>query len=606
MRVRLKIFPAAALLFLFPACFPYISGNRGQSDDVSYNTMSHDQMYALYPQLLSLQERLDEANAWYYLGNTNTAIDLSDRLLEDIARMKSTSPVPFVCSHLDSLENLAIVLSQHIVEEESINDWNYHMSAVLDSIALNHVVEEEIEIVHNWQTDYWVKYFTGKGRKFFGKWLQRVGVYGGIIEPILVSCDLPRDLVFLSVIESGLNLNARSNVKATGPWQFMAGTGRLFGLRINWWIDERKDIVASTYAAAHYLSHLHNLFGNWQLALAAYNSGEYRVAGAISRQRTDDYWQLKLPDQTRWFVPKFMAALEIGRNPAKYGFEAIVDSTLKFDVVRIDKSTDLRIIAKSAGCTLAAIKNLNPSLLRWATPPDMVVDIKVPEGTAESVVAALDAIPANERVSSVSHKVKRGETLSQIAEKYDISLSELKIANGIKSSNKIKINQVLQIPAQYNVESKGVVSKPSYKTPPGLPDKIKVKTEIIPEGHEKIVYTVKKKDTLSQIAARFNVALNSLRGWNDLRHSSRINPGDRLTIYLLPGSEATGRPEGNSPPAEKEGLKRLVHVVQKGENLTSICRKYHATLNDVLAWNSSVRKDRLFPGDRITIWLQAD
>ncbi|MCU0640297.1 MAG: lytic transglycosylase domain-containing protein, partial [Candidatus Krumholzibacteria bacterium] len=348
MRGRLKIFLASTLLFLFPACFPYISEKSGESEDVSYNTLSHDQMYALYPQLLNLQERLDEANAWYYLGNTNIAIDLSDRLLEDIARMKSTSPAPFVCNHLDSLENLVVVLNQHIVEEESINDWNFHMSAVLDSIALNHVVEEEIEIVHNWQTDYWVKYFTGKGRKFFTKWLQRVGVYRGIIEPILVSCDLPRDLVFLSVIESGLNLNARSNVKATGPWQFMAGTGRLFGLRINWWIDERKDIVASTYAAAHYLSHLHNLFGNWQLALAAYNSGEYRVAGAISRQRTDDYWKLNLPDQTRWFVPKFMAALEIGRNPAKYGFEGIVDSTLKFDVVRIDKSTDLRIIAKSA------------------------------------------------------------------------------------------------------------------------------------------------------------------------------------------------------------------------------------------------------------------
>ncbi len=608
---RLMTILAAGVLFLLPACFRSSTdtcpGSIDESIDESYNTLSNDQMYALYPQLLNLQEKLDEANAWYYLGDTSTSLDLSEKLLDDILEMKSTSPAPFVCVHLDSLENLALGLRQHITEEESTNDWHEHMSAVLDSIALNHIVEEEIEVVLNWQTEYWVKYFSGKGRKFFEKWLERVGQYRGIIEPILVSCDVPRDLIFLSVIESGLNLNARSNVKATGPWQFMAGTGRLFGLRINWWIDERKDIEASTFAAAHYLKHLHNLFGNWQLALAAYNSGEYRVASAISKQKTDDYWKLRLPNQTRWFVPKFMAALEIGRNPVKYGFENPADDPIRYDVVRIDKSTDLRIMAKSAGCPLTTLKNLNPALLRWATPPGMIVDIKVPEGTAECVLNTLAGIPPEERISCISHTVRKGETLSKIAEKYDISLSELKSVNDVPSTHKIKIGQVLQIPSQDPVETAGNVSRPSYKIPPGLPEKIILKTEKIPEGYEKISYTVKNRDTLSQIAEKFNVDLNMLRSWNNLRSKSVIHPGDNLAIYLPPGVEATGYTEKDSSPSfENEGMKRLVHVVQKGETLISICRKYGTRMSDVLVWNSSVRKDRLFPGDKITIWLEKD
>ncbi|MBN1164468.1 MAG: LysM peptidoglycan-binding domain-containing protein [Candidatus Krumholzibacteriota bacterium] len=564
-------------------------------------------IYLLYPQLLHLQKKLDEASTYYYLGDIESSVYMSEDLLVEIQDLKATSPAPYVCNHLDTLENMVLCLNHQATEEELSKDWRAHMTAVFDSIAENHVVEEQIEIVYNWRTERWLKYYQGRGRKHFTRWLERVEKYRDIIEPILVQTEVPRDLLYLSVIESGLNLSARSNVKATGPWQFMAGTGRLFNLRINWWIDERKDIVASTYAAAHYLKHLHSLFGNWQLALAAYNSGEYRVARAISRQKTDDYWRLRLPSQTRWFVPKFMAALEIGRNPRKYDFSPPVVRPFEFDTVTIDRSTDLRLIAEAAGTTLTGIKQLNPALNRWATPPGMEVDIKLPKGSGQRVLEALSQIPPEERVSWYRHTVKKGETLSRIAARYDISQKELKRINDIQNVHRIREGKILLIPTKDEVKLSSRMSKPGYKEPPQLPFKITLKEYKAPSGYRKIVYTVKDRDTLSEIAERFHVGLSRVRSWNNLRYRSIIHPGDNLVIYVPPGFMEVAE-EGDQTPEDlnNSGKKPFIHIVKKGETLSAICRKYNMRLSDVLAWNSSVNKDRLFPGDRITLWMDSD
>ena len=481
------------------------------------------------------------------------------------------------------------------------------MTAVMDSIAANHVVEEEIAIVYNWKTEHWIDYFQGKGRRYFKKWLNRTETYKDIIIPILVENEIPRDLLYLAVIESGLNLSARSRVKATGPWQFMAGTGRLFGLRINWWIDERKDIIASTYSAAHYLKHLHNLFGNWPLALAAYNSGEYRVAYAISKQKTDDYWRLNLPSQTRWFVPKYMAALAIGRDPEKYGFRIPNGKPLIFDVIRIDKSTDLRIVAKSAGCTYSTIQKLNPAMKRWATPPGMVVELKVPAGTGKKVLASLNEIPAEERVSWHKHRVKKGETLSQIATRYEISTRELKRMNGIKNVHRIRVGNILLIPVKDADTVAKALSEPKYRQEPNLPGKITMKKYKAPAGHKKIVYTVKSNDTLSEIADRYHVGLSKLRRWNDLRYSSFIRPGQNLVIYVRPEFNVPSEKTASMPDGSiKNGKKLVYHIVDSGETLTSISRRYNKRISELLAWNSGIHKDRLYPGERIAIWVETD
>lgn len=576
-------------------------------DQLSLNA-SDDEMYLLYPQLLHLQERLDTANTYYYMGDLESAFNFSEDLLESIREIEETAVEPSICDHLEILANKTLCLKQHIADEELERDWRLHVTAALDSIGENHVVEDEIEITLNWRTNHWLKHFQGKGKRHFQRWIARAEQYRDIIEPILIDLNVPRDLLYLAIIESGLNLDARSRVKAIGPWQFMAGTARLFGLRINWWIDERKDIVASTYAAAHYMKHLYNLFGSWPLALAAYNAGEYRVAHAISRQKTDNYWRLRLPNQTRWFVPKFMAALAIGREPALYGFDKTTVEPLEFDAIVIDQSTDLRFIAKGCGCTVTTIKDLNPALKRWATPPDMSVELKVPRGTGKKCLESIAKIPESERVSWHRHQVRRGETLSSIAARYEISVSELKRINSIKNVHRIRTGHMLLIPIKDSGVATASTSKPAYRDAPPLPDKITLKRYKAPGGYHKIVYTVRDKDTLSEIAERFHVGLSRLKSWNGLRYTSMIHPGDHLVVYVPPGSEFAPEESsgGSSQGPDHDGKKRIVHVVKRGETLSSISRLYKTRISDILAWNNAIKRDRLFPGDRITIWMDSN
>ncbi len=589
------------IVFSLTGCIPAGKSGKSAGQADLEASASEEEVYLLYPQLMLLSRKLDEAEAYYSLGDLDYSHSLSEALIGDINDFMSTDPDPFVCDHLENLESRAVLLNTHIENEETENEWRDHMTSVINSIGQNHVVEEEIEVVINWRTEHWLRYFKGKGRRHFTRWLERVEMYRDIIEPILIEQELPRDLMYLSVIESGLNLNARSCVNATGPWQFMAGTGRLFGLRINWWVDERKDIVASTYAAANYLKYLYSLFGRWDLALAGYNAGEYRVAGAISRQKTEDYWQLRLPSQTKWFVPKYMAALIIGRDPAAHGFKIKNVKPITFDIVRIDRSTDLKHVSKGADCTVTRLKKLNPALKRWATPPGMEIDIKVPAGKGDAVLAVLADIPPEERVSWHRHKVRRGETLSRIASRYEISQSELKRINSIRNAHKIREGTILLIPVKDSGQVASATSKPKYKESPNLPSKINVKKYTPPRGHTKIVYTVRDGDTVSEIAERHHVGLSKVRRWNNLRYSSTIHPGQSIVIYLPAGANTR---VADSKPVE--GKMKVYHTVRKGETLSSISRLYKARVSDLLAWNSSVKKDLVYPGDKLMIWIESN
>jgi membrane-bound lytic murein transglycosylase D len=608
--MRRLLMPLLAVLttISLSACIPAGKSGKPAGQDGFEASVSEEEIYLLYPQLMLLSSKLDEAEAYYSLGDLNYSYSLSESLIRDVRDFKSTGPDLFVCNYLDTLEHRAIVLNDRIDCEQTNNEWRDLMTSFIDSIGQNHVVEEEIEVVMNWRTEHWMRYFQGKGRRNFTRWLERVEMYRDIIEPILVEQEVPRDLMFLAVIESGLNLHARSSVKATGPWQFMAGTGRIFGLRTNWWIDERKDIVASTYAAANYLKYLYSLFGSWDLALAGYNAGEYRVAAAISRQKTEDYWQLRLPSQTQWFVPKFMAALMIGRDPASYGFNIGNVEPLDFDMVTIDRSTDLKHVARGANCTITTLKKLNPALKRWATPPDMQIDLKVPAGKGEAVLAELADIPAEERVSWLRHRVRKGETLSRIASKYEISQIELKRINEIQNAHKIREGKILLIPVKDSGQVASYTSKPGYMEAPNLPSQISVKKYTPPAGHTKVVYRVKDGDTLSEIAERYNVGLSKVRRWNNLAYSSMIHPGQSLVIYLPPGADALAARSGGdeSDPDRMQGKKKVYHTVRKGETLSAISRRYRTKVSDILVWNSNIKKDLVYPGDRLMIWVDSN
>jgi membrane-bound lytic murein transglycosylase D len=406
----------------------------------------------------------------------------------------------------------------------------------------------------------------------------------------------------------------------------MTGTGKLFGLRINWWLDERKDIVAATYAAANYLKYLHDLFGSWPLALAAYNSGEHRVARAITKQRTTDYWQLRLPAQTVWFVPKFMAALAIGKDPEAYGFENPPSDPIVFDIIEVERPTELRKIAEAADCSLGEIKELNPHFKKWCTPPDMVVEVKVPKGAGAQCSERLAAMKGDKLGSFVQHKVKKGETLSGIAAQHEVTVKDIRNFNEIAASHTIHAGNILLIPVKDTVRPARVASRPSYRNPELPRDAVSLPLLSVEDGSRQMRYIVKKDDTIVRIAERFHASLAQIRDWNGLTYDSVLRPGDTLRIHTItstgakraPSASFSGRPAEKSispagiesPAAGGESsaggdARRITHVVRKGETLTSIGRLYKVGLSDILEWNRKTNRNKLYPGEKITIWVKA-
>lgn len=575
-----------------------------------------DDLLRRCPQLSSLQLKLDRASAHFYFGEFDLAAAAARELLDDVGDLREGADDEALCERLDYLENRALGLLQRIEDDELATSTVSHAVTLIDSLARTTVVEEEIEVVLNEKTNHWIKYFTGSGRKHFVKWLARTGEYRGVIEPILVEVGVPRDLLFLAVIESGLSLTARSYAKAVGPWQFMSGTGRLFGLRINWWIDERRDLVAATYAAANYLKYLHGVFGSWPLALAAYNSGEHRVAYAMSRRGTADYWKLDLPQQTEWFVPKFMAALAIGRDPAAHGFEPPADRTIEFEIVEVDRALELRAVADAAGCSLEDLKQLNPQFKKWATPPDMVVEVKVPKGCGARALEQLAHLKTKGLPTFTQHKVKRGETLSSIAEQHDVTVKDLRRMNDMGSSSKIRAGNVLLVPVKDLQRSPRVASLPSYRAPQQRPAPVSMPLLSASDEDADVRYVVKRNDTLVKIAERFHARLADLRTWNDIGRDARLEPGDTLVVRRSGGAAAAAAVSGGAAkavdappaadPADASADRWLVHVVRRGDTLSAISRRYRASLSDILAWNNRSKGAKLYPGERIRIRVAAD
>jgi membrane-bound lytic murein transglycosylase D len=609
-----------AWLVLLPGC-GLSGGGPGRAPRTGIER--EDDLHRRYPQLRLLEQKLARASAHFYFGEYELAARSARDLVSSVQELRATHPDADLCDRMDHLDERAMSLLQRMADDEIEGGCLSGLASLIDSLARCAVVDEGIEIEFNAKTNHWIDYFRGNGRKHFAKWLVRVGEHRGVIEPILDEVGVPRDLLYLALIESGLNLNARSYMKAVGPWQFMAGTAAIFGLRINWWIDERKDIVAATYAAANYLKYLHEIFGAWPLALAAYNCGENRVAYAITRQRTIDYWRLDLPTQTEWFVPKFMAALAIGRDPGAYGFEPPIEAPPAFDIIEVDRPFELRAIAGAAGCPLADIKSLNPHLKRWATPPDMAVEVKVPRGAGIAAAERLASMKAAGMASIVQHHVKRGETLSSIAAQHEVSVKDLKRANEMGASNTIRAGNILLVPVKDLRRSPRLASAPSYRSPDRLPSRASLPLLAAVDGERVIRHVVKKDDTIVKIAERYNVHLADLREWNKLAHETIVTPGDTLSIRLAPArsagsgafpetasagggarSDALRVSRGGAPRETTTGDEWLVHVVRKGDTLSSISRRYNVRLSDLLAWNNKTNRSTLYPGNRIRIRVE--
>lgn len=294
--------------------------------------------------------------------------------------------------------------------------------------------------------------FSGTIRERFSIWLSRSGKYLDLMKEILREKEVPENIVFLSLIESGFNPNAYSVAQAAGPWQFIASTAKRYGLKITWWKDERRDPVKSTNAAAAYLKDLYKMFGSWNLAMAAYNAGEGRIQKAMKRSNAENYWELldtsHIKNETKEYVPRFIAASLIANNPQDFGFNEIeYHEPLIFDEVVLDSPVDLSVAAECAGTTVEEIKRLNPELRRWCTPPDVSsYTLKIPAGTTERFTEALAAIPEDERFTIERYTVKKGETFNRIAKKTGVPVAVILSLNSLEKIMPLKPGKVVYLP----------------------------------------------------------------------------------------------------------------------------------------------------------------
>ena len=374
-----------------------------------------------------------------------------------------------------------------------------------------------IPLVRNKKVDQFIDYFKTKGRPQFEIWLDRLDVYGPVLSKIIEQNNLPPELLYLAMIESGLNPKAHSKAAATGMWQFIYSTGKIYGLKRNWYIDERRDPEKSTKAAMAYLSTLYNEFDNWYLALAAYNSGENRVRRATKLHQTSDFWQLhSLPRETRNYMPYFLAATIMAKNPQDYGFtkKRKRKKSYSYDIVTIEKSADLTVLAKAAGTSFKNLQALNPELRQSATPSE-TYKLKIPYGSKNKFIKNYNALPENERFAPqfISHKVRNGESLWYIARKYRVSQSDLMAVNKIRNRNMLRIGQKLTIPV------------------PGMniPRSSRVQ---LTSTHNKIIYKVRRGDTLGHIAEDYRTRASKIRQWNGMKYGQHIFPGQKLTLWV--------------------------------------------------------------------------
>lgn len=398
----------------------------------------------------------------------------------------------------------------------------------------------DFPITVNRQVQYYLDLFQGKQRNYFTGWLARSARYRPFIEAELAKAGLPRDLVFLAMIESGFNPSAYSCADAAGLWQFIEGTGRRYGLQVNTWVDERRQPEKATRAAIKYLSKLHREFDDWYLAVAAYNAGERRIENAITDHGTRDFWEIAATDsifqETKRYVPKLIAAIIIGRNPERYGFTDIeYFKPQQYELIDVPAGTDLGAVAAVANTSLKKIRALNNELIKNQTPPKQGnYTLRIPTGTRELIAGNLDKYQRARTAKLVAttrfltHTVQRGETLSQICRDYNISTTTLLKANNLRSS-RLQQGLRLRIPATATT----LLALKKDEQPKALAGNDAANRRAT------VLHQVRSGETLSRIASQYQVSVREIMQWNTITEKSKVRAGQRITLHLdRPAPEA--------------------------------------------------------------------
>jgi len=401
----------------------------------------------------------------------------------------------------------------------------------------------DIPVVWNSAVEKWVNYFTGRGREWFQRYAQRGGRYAPVLSKVLNENGLPRDLIYLAMAESGFQNIAKSHASAMGPWQFMSFTGRKYGLNQDWWIDERRDPLKASVAAAGYLKDLHDLFGSWELATAGYNAGEGKIGRAIQRYGTRDFWKLTkgryLKPETKNYVPKIMALAIIGKNLSSFGFsELAFDHTLDYEVIEAPANTDIMELSRVLNVPFEEVRRYNPELLRWQTPPHLATyPIKVPVGVKEKWEALADksVVLATQYQTWTS---KKDFSLAHASKATRVPVQVLASLNPEHDGKMCVKGTEIRLPFRLDQSSRDGMYADLYEVPRRFRKARRSYYRYISSVSDRgrtiarpsKYYTVKKGDTLWQISRKTGVPMDVIVRSNKKLKSRGVMPGDKLAI----------------------------------------------------------------------------
>jgi len=574
-------------------------------------------------------KHLNEASYYPDIENNADFNELTKSVIEDyekyIATIDSLGPQSSIFALREKLN----------LEIEKIDITNLQIPASL-------IPKTEVPLHINEYSKRAIAFFMGKGRGHMENWIYRSGKYFPLMTRIFAEEGLPQELIYLSMPESGLNPVARSWAKAVGLWQFMKHTGALYGLRSTYWYDERRDFEKATRAAARHLKDLYNEFNDWHLVFVAYNAGPGWVKRAIRRTGSTDFWEMRdrLPRETRNYVPQYIAVTLIAMRPEAFGFSGVQKAdSLAYEYVTVDDCVALELLAECADTDIETLRELNPELTQWCTPPNYKgYQLRIPYGKSQLFAERYAQIPDDKKFDFATHTVRRGETISAIARRYGVQASVLFEVNKISRRKKLSIGQTLVIP----VQSKSVTAVVEAQRKKEIEDRERAKrvreqqrllassssgkkaiqrTEYQPEGRARLLYKVKKGETLGHIAEWFHVRASHIRNWNNIPYGRYIYPGQTLKIWVPEEryeeykkiaamsfeekQKTVQRTSSSVTHLSKEepriGNNWVQHKVKRGETLEKIARRYDVAIADLKKWNK-LRTSRINAGAVLEIY----
>ena len=566
--------------------------------DTSYR---YEEEETLLISILQYYLQAQEASSDFDFGLAETKIDSAFMMLGDfnIDSIEDDDLVLSFKSAVYSLgKELGIILNEsERISKEDYTSWIDELENIEDfksgrwsdeelrKIVIRISLQSDVPIEYNDQIKKAIYFFQTNRREEMEKWLRRSTRYLPLIKEILTDEGIPQDMAYLSMIESGFNPKAYSRARAVGLWQFINSTGRLYGLKRDQWVDERRDPVKSTKAAAHHLRDLHNIYNDWNLAMAAYNCGPSRITRQFNRSPNIEFWEMSLPRETRNYVPFFMAGLIIAKEPELFGFENIdYEEPLEFDTYEVHPYTSLKNAAQCADISLNVMRALNPELRKDRAPIGKnMYSLKIPKGKKGEFAAEYAKLKVEKYVQPrvTTYYVKRGDTLSGISRKFGVSVTNLMRANNLRNKHKLRINQRLNIPDPKRNYSASYAS-----------------SQTTVSKKNATLYAVRKNDSLSTIAEKFRTTVSTLQKLNNMGRRTRIYMGQKLYV-----------PQSKTQVAEKKSVatsintspEHITYIIQAGDSLYEIARQYGVNYKDIKRWNKIKDHRKIKPGQKIIV-----